>query len=558
MKKKKLRHLMLLMVVLLTTIGLLSSCDKQQKSEMRYDYLPVQMSEGDGWSIIDKDGKEVVREEYPAEAILSKVYGKVYWVKMNGTYQLYSIDSPKKPIRDEEFVSATGFGAGVAAVSIPNHPICLIDTEGKLVATLSNTIKRCYKFAEEGYAAFLSDEGKYGVLDTKGNIVIKPVYAEIETPSDGVVLAKVNAEDKTMLILNMAGKKEGEINLDRYNVVNKGFHEGKIIVQNEGNRDGGSIILDKKGNKLFNVSKATGFYWKKYYQDGYWTFPEGLTGIGEGTYGVVDDKGEIIIRSKYKDLINYGNGIFAAEKGVLHYGIINAQDEVIIGFNYNAAFGMLGDNFIMADITRFEFRDTKFVFSLLNKEGKEITSFEGMADSDADNYAEYINVESVVNAFMQIFEKLEQTKTASKTAQMYSLSAEDYRYERSINQEKINLDDAVTCFLNIWFNNNITEEKTREEAVSDGWFTYNRTVSDGWGWTEALPRSASGAVNLRNSSINPETLYQTICQRLSNGRKKMGEGVYVKNVQIDGKTFECRTKINATPYSISFELTFNR
>lgn len=197
------------------------------------------------------------------------------------------------------------------------------------------------------------------------------------------------------------------------------------------------------------------------------------------------------------------------------------------------------------------------MFVLLSKEGKELTSFEEVANHDADEYAEFVDVTRIVNTFMATFEKLEQTQNASKTAQAFSLSPEQYRYGRVIEQST-NLDESITCNFDIWFVSDVTEEKTHEETVSDGWFTYNRTVSDGYRWTTTLPSSVSGYIYLEYSSVTPNALYQGICQHLANGRKKMGDGAYVKNVNLDGKTFECRTTVEMGSDRVSFELTFNR
>ena len=63
------------------------------------------MYKGDNWSIIDKNGKEIVKDKYAPESQFShiSVSDGVYWVKQDDKWQLFSIDQPKKPLMDEVF-----------------------------------------------------------------------------------------------------------------------------------------------------------------------------------------------------------------------------------------------------------------------------------------------------------------------------------------------------------------------------------------------------------------------------------------------------------------------
>ena len=194
----------------------LSGCGKKsEKAWFHKDYLAVQMSKGDSWSIIDKDGKEVVVEEYPADAQISAVGDGVFWVKQGDTYQLYSIDSPKKPVTDEEFAHATDFQAGVAVVANPNQQIRIIDTKGRTVATLPKSIKRCHKFTQWGYARFKNTDNKEGIIDTKGNIVLKPEY-EAADVAEGMMLTLKDKEEHKIQMLDMNGKTLGSIDSEKH------------------------------------------------------------------------------------------------------------------------------------------------------------------------------------------------------------------------------------------------------------------------------------------------------------------------------------------------------
>ncbi|MBQ7494283.1 MAG: WG repeat-containing protein [Bacteroidaceae bacterium] len=186
---------------LLLTVLVLSSCEKKSERDwLHRDYLAVKMSKGDSWSIIDKNGKEIVKEEYPANARISEIYEGVFWVKQDNAYQLYSINNPKMPVIDEEFAHVTNFEAGYAAVANTNQQIRIINTKGKNVATLPKSIKRCYHFSQWGYAAVVNTEDKKGIIDTKGNMVIQPIYDALEISNHFFVVCKDISVKKIQLL----------------------------------------------------------------------------------------------------------------------------------------------------------------------------------------------------------------------------------------------------------------------------------------------------------------------------------------------------------------------
>ena len=330
--------------VAMTTL-LLSSCG--ESGEKNIDYLAVRVSEDEGWSIIDKNGKVVVEDEYPKTSYISAVYDGVYWVETNGTFQLFSVDSPKKPVIDEEFTEVTEFQAGRAAVFVQGEPIRLIDTSGKTVATLGKNIKGCTKFSEDGVAAFVTSSGKFGVIDKDGKIVIKAEYDAAMPFGDGVVAALKNEKDKNVVMLDSKGKKLCTIK-QKYLCLG-GFSEGKILIVNSESSASRQEIWNKEGKRLFiiNNSSSIGDDEAKYI-DGYIIFRN------DDKYGIVDSEGKTVIRAKYKHIINLGKGEFAVSKDGDKWGIVNTKDEEILGFYYSYALdATLGGNYLMKDGSEF-------------------------------------------------------------------------------------------------------------------------------------------------------------------------------------------------------------
>lgn len=523
MKKKILTLGAYLAVVVFT----LSSCDKKKENPSQFEYLAVQMSSGDSWSIIDKDGKEVVKEEYAPEARISSIHQGAYWVKEDGKFMLFSVDQPKKPLLDESFADVTGFNAGRAAVSNPNQPIQIINTSGALVATLPKSIKRCYKFNSDGYALFMDSENKYGLIDSQGNIVIKAAYAEMEDPEDGAVLAKAKAEDKEYQILDMQGKKLGLIDLEKYELAQRKYYEDKILVRNSYDATDGLIVLDKTGKKLFDVRKGG---WGTSYQNGY----VAICVEGE-RWGVFDDKGESVIRAKYDDIWNISEEQFAAKKGE-KWGIVDANDETIIEFNYDDVIGRLGDHYIL--------KDGNF-YTVTGKDGKEVTSFSNLSlYAGTSNYVDYVDLDGLTTALAEIIGQYELYTTAAETAEEFSLSESNFRYASIITQTW-NIDDKVSGEARTWYEDYVVQEVTHQEEVNDGWFTETRTISDGYQWTQVRPTKTSGVFRFSNIGIEMKDIFDNLCDKLGKGGRKMTTvGMFSKTVTLNGESVEVLTSVS--------------
>ena len=525
-------------VAAFTLALLFSGCGKKAKSDISFDYLPVQMEKNSSWSIIDKDGKEVVKEEYPSDAQLSLICDGAYWVYSNEKYQLYNLDNPKKPVTDEEFATATNFNAGVAVVGNPNQQIRIVDTKGNTVAKLGKEIKRCNAFTEDGYAVVCNTNDKVGLIDTKGNTIIAPAYVRLYSPSEGLLIAEKEEGHKKALIINLKGEKQGEINLDKYYLLTEHFHEGKLLVRNAGDTDAPTVVLNTKGEKLFELKKAKQVFWAPSYANGYVSFGNG------DEVGVADDKGEVIIRPKYKSIVNLANGTFAAKKED-KWGIINTDDKTIIDFDYDGFAAIMGDNYIFKDGSSW---------SLVDKNGKEITSFAN-SDAHADNYVEYVDVSGITASVYNHISKYEAAYTPAQLAKELSLSLDNYHYQRYI-ESTFDVDGKAEVELTSWYSDNVAEEQTHQEEVNDGWFTSTRTVSDGWNWSTSIPYIVKGSVKLKDDNINLKDFYKALLAKVAEGRTKVSDNVFTKNIQAGGSTVECRITLEQNYNNIGVSIEF--
>ena len=249
----------------------LTSCGGgSDKSDFKFDYLAVQIEKGDNWSIMDANGKILVKEEYSPEDEISVVSPEgVYWVKsgIDGKFRLYSIDSPKQPIISDEYAYVTIFMDGRSFVSDGENPIQVIDTKGKVRNTLSKEIRAVMSFESimSDRIAYVNKNGDCGYLDMDGDIVVEAQYYQVYPFSDGVALVE-NADENKLHIIANNGKEKGTIDLDRYEVANFFFlpiyKEGKLAVTEKANHNR-LLYLGKNGEKVLEFPKnyeRTGLY----------------------------------------------------------------------------------------------------------------------------------------------------------------------------------------------------------------------------------------------------------------------------------------------------------
>jgi hypothetical protein len=169
------------------------------------------------------------------------------------------------------FTFASDFHDGVAIVII-NDNYCMIDSDGNVLYISNNAIRD----ASNGLAVFSSSDGSdttlYGYLDTKGNIVIEPIYP----------MATDFMGDHTAYVSTETGKYAL---IDNY---------GKIL-------------------ESYELDTNYGTPWSL--QDGYIIY----TVTGTGKYGVINVKGEEILEPIYSEINYLGENLFSVKKPEMEF-----------------------------------------------------------------------------------------------------------------------------------------------------------------------------------------------------------------------------------------------
>lgn len=215
------------------SMTIIISCDSlatSSKDNDALEFLAVKKDAKANWSVIDHNGNIVVNQEYASTDTISKIYENgVYWVRSGEKTRLFSINSPKKAISEEEYDDVTDFACGRAFASKLGEPIILIDEDGKHIKTLDRNIVEACAFSD-GLAVFKSSNGLYGYLDKNGNVVIKAQYDVAGAFHDGYAVAIPNFKEKnyTQVIINKKNEISFSVKKEMYDLAFV-YKEGKFV-----------------------------------------------------------------------------------------------------------------------------------------------------------------------------------------------------------------------------------------------------------------------------------------------------------------------------------------
>lgn len=192
------------------------------------------------------------------------------------------------------YASATLFSEGLAIVSAPNEKLKIIDEKGATIAYLNDYKGKQIEYAEqfsEGLSAVETQDGLWGFIDTKGNIVIEPQFERVSFFNESycVVESKKGRKVYTGII-----NKKGEFTFPlTHNIrLNQKVSNGLIGFKRNHESFG---IMDPKGNEVLTPTNKI-----------HWIGPfngNNMAVFSNGeNFGVIDVKGKIIAKTKYNQI----------------------------------------------------------------------------------------------------------------------------------------------------------------------------------------------------------------------------------------------------------------
>jgi hypothetical protein len=147
----------------------------------------------DGFVVLDENGR-VISDKYRFISNYKSGRAVFYTKTEAGTYLYGYLDENGKPVILPIYLNATDFEGNRATVKLSEGTYAVIDRSGKALKTLE--CLELYGFSG-GKAAFRqSSDGKYGYVDTNGNIVIQPAFDHAESFRDHRAVVSIWADGR--------------------------------------------------------------------------------------------------------------------------------------------------------------------------------------------------------------------------------------------------------------------------------------------------------------------------------------------------------------------------
>lgn len=324
------------MMIVATLLAIISCSEEVERSEI--GYLPFKTSENGKWGMIGTDGTVLFEDEFKDEPTVAM--NNRFLVKNgNGLWEIYTAEAKPEKI-GEEYLQIADYTASVTPSVKKNEKICLIDVNGNVKATLdkanSKNIVKCSKFLY-GYASIVTEDDKWGIINTKGDIVIEPKYDYVIPLSSsnffaGIENHKKNENEANIVkVLDTSGKAICEVKCgkgQKYNYISDDYSNANylaVCVSVDGEDQYGFIdfqknVVVKPSSKIKRISETKG--------------DKFIFSNGENE-GVMNFSGEVVLRAKY-DGLYWANDdmLIAYDSEDNRYSLINLEGDKITKEKY--------------------------------------------------------------------------------------------------------------------------------------------------------------------------------------------------------------------------------
>lgn len=471
---------------LIALVAVCLSCTN--KEEEHIQYFPFQEAENSLWGMISPSGEILFNEEFKEKPTI--VRDDRFMVRnADGLWEIYTAESKPQKI-GKEYAYASMFQNGVAIVSERGKTISLIDVNGNTIKVLDKIDGRDVELVDrfsEGYAVYKDD--KYcGVIDVKGEKVIRADYLRIYACSDGKFIAlnkkyekeakKDSAANLKFDVLDNTGKVITSLSSNKYKDFGSGFQNGYLDVYIEAKNEKCGGIINEKGETI--IKPTTKIKKVGEIRDNYFTYNN-----GDG-WGLMNMDGETLIRAKY-DLLYFASdkSMVAMTKksgGVYEYKYITLKDEPIGTDTFDDA-----NSFSMLDGAHAVVKVSSSLYSIVDFEGKQVEKLPdmvhvGFSEGDLTVESDFIDMKKLVS-YLNINENgvdsLTFQSTTQQTVKYYSTldacwrgtkehSSTDpywYTYESDLRYWKHYMGVSPDIYVN--FSNDIAKRNYRSKRVID-------------------------------------------------------------------------------------------
>lgn len=487
-----------------------ASCSKTDNGKV--EYIPFQESTDGQWGMISMDGKVLFSEEFKNKPTIVRD-GRFFVLTKSGIWEMYDASEKPKKIGGD-YTHTSGFRNGIALVAEKGKPVSIIDTEGKTIKLLDKIEKKevdGVRAFNQGYAVFQTTDSLFGVIDEKGDCVIKPEYFSLNNCGDGKFIGvnikykeaiKKDKKGKTKVsVLDTSGKILMEFNGDKYDDIAYEFTDGllPVCVKKDGKitwgiiNDKGETIV-KPSSKIKNIGTIHGDCF---------TYNN-----GEG-WGLMNTKGETLIRAKYEFLYYDDDNVLVAvikEGDSEEYKYVDEKDNQLGNETYVKA-----TLYSMFDGEHALVKPNDKIYSIIDKKGKQV---EGLPDIinvgtyEGEGYVEsdYVDINKLLSEIKINEEGLLGITFNSSPKEVVELSVKDgsapssaehpagsaYWYDYRSKVYFTKKVQGVTCGAAINFTDNLSKQTYRSQRVidydfGDYYYYHTNKIPTGYVWNNVKP-----------------------------------------------------------------------
>lgn len=325
---------MTIIVCLLTGCGLFDS-DKTE-------FIPAKGNKSDKWGFMSIDGEMIIENEFENTPTLPM--GGVFSVKEKDGYSVFLLKDRPELIKGCENLQSVGcMSNGVMPIAKKGKRIQYINEKGETLFTLNPVNNKevasvSAYFDDSGYSIIETEDNNFGYINTKGEVVINPIYSYAHPFSeDGYALVCKYVDNKTKWqIIDNTGKTILKIG-EKYNpcypfVINKKL---AVVVDDKY----GFLDIEGKYSRCPETVEEIAEIKK-----------DGFVFQSKGKYGFMNKDCEQIIRAKYSKIKILNNGKLLANNEN-EFLILNSKGEKEVSIDgYNDIFVIPNTNILLAKI----------------------------------------------------------------------------------------------------------------------------------------------------------------------------------------------------------------
>ena len=369
--------------ILLIFLGSCSSSDTGSSDSVTH--APVKFKGDKRYSLLNlKTGEAIFQDEYENKPSLVNE-GVFYTKNSDGEYEYHRLEKLSGEDAEKSLVSLPGgpylaggiFNEGIAIVVEKNERPKAIDENGEVVFEIDadQNLKVIGNMCISGRIQYKDSKSLMGFLNKKGEIVIPAQFTWVSPFQNGMAKGiRLVGDKREIVVIN----KDGEVNLD--------FDKDGYI----GDSYDGDFIAKVKDDKygIINTEKDEVITFDKKI-DNVWTTNGHLFFERDNKFGVLSDKGDKIIRSRYDHFtfLNAKNSKFIAQRDD-EFEILDGEGNTLFSDDGKAV-GLNNDNYLILN--------GKYV-DLYNSENEELTDDKFIFNDEkllallnSNNYSNYLD-----------------------------------------------------------------------------------------------------------------------------------------------------------------------